>query len=189
MSDGVWPVLAPWSNFYIMAGSSAAALTGLMFVVITITAGLQRRGTQDGVSTFSTPNVVHFCAALLASAILIAPWPSAFGPAWTVGLAGAAGVVYSMRVISRTKRLETYRADLEDWTFYAILPFVAYCALLAGAVLLPAFAPTALFVVAAAIVLLIFSGIHNAWDTITYLTLNRDDEPADADGEGGGKAP
>jgi hypothetical protein len=177
MPENVWPVLGPWSNFYIMAGSSAAALTGLMFVVITITAGLQRRGTTDGVSTFSTPNVVHFCAALLASSILIAPWPSALGPALTVGLSGAAGVLYSLRVIARTKHLETYRADLEDWTFYAILPFVAYCALFAGAVALPALAPKALFVIAGAIVLLIFSGIHNAWDTITYLTLNRDDEP------------
>ncbi len=177
MSNAVWPVLAPWSNFYVMAGSSAAALTGLMFVVITLTAGLERRGTQDGVSTFSTPTVVHFCAALLASAILIAPWPSSLGPALAIGVAALVGVAYSVRVIYRTWRLTTYNADLEDWTAYAILPLVAYVALLASAVALPAFAPRALFVIAGSVVLLIFLGIHNAWDTVTFLAITRDDEP------------
>jgi hypothetical protein len=138
---------------------------------------MERAGTPDGVATFSTPNVVHFCAALLASAILIAPWPSALGPSVAVGLTGMAGVVYGLRVIYRTKRFTAYNADLEDWAWYAILPFVAYAALLAGAIALPAFAPKALFLIAAAIVLLIFSGIHNAWDTVTYLTVKRDDEP------------
>jgi len=183
MPEGVWPLLAPWSNFYIMTGSSAAALTGLMFVVITLVTGLERGGTQDGVATFSTPNVVHFSAALLASAILIAPWPSVLGPAIAAGLTGLGGVAYGLRVIHRTKRfavLGEYTADLEDWAWYAIIPFVAYGTLFVGAIALPAFAPKALFVIAAAVVLLIFSGIHNAWDTITYITLKRDDKPPDA---------
>ncbi len=176
MSNAVWPVLAPWSNFYVMAGSSAAALTGLMFVVITLTAGLERRGTQDGVSTFSTPTVVHFCAALLASAILIAPWPSSLGPALAIGIAALVGVGYSVRVIYRTWRLTTYNADLElDGIRDPSLG--AYVALLASAVALPAFAPRALFVIAGSVVLLIFLGIHNAWDTVTFLAITRDDEP------------
>jgi hypothetical protein len=177
MPESVWPALAPWSNFYIMAGSSAAALTGLMFVVITLATGLERRSTQDGVSTFSTPTVVHFSAALLASAILVAPWPSSYGPALTIGLAALIGMVYSVRVIYRTWRLTTYTADIEDWTWYAILPLIVYVALLASAIALSAFAPKALFVVAGAVVLLIFIGIHNAWDTVTYLAMKQPDEP------------
>jgi hypothetical protein len=177
MSNAVWPALAPWSNFYIMSGSSAAALTGLMFVVITLATGLERRSTQDGVSTFSTPTVVHFCAALLASAILVAPWPSSAGPAWTIGIAALVGMAYSVRVIYRTLRLTTYSADLEDWMGYAILPLIAYVALLASAIALSAYSPKALFAIAGAVVLLIFLGIHNAWDTVTFLALRHQDEP------------
>ena len=177
MSETVWPVLAPWSNFYIMAGSSAAALTGLMFVVITLATGVERRSTQDGVSTFSTPTVVHFCAALLASAILVAPWPSSVGPRWAIGIAALVGIAYGVRVINRTLRLTTYSADLEDWMSYAVLPLVAYVALLASAIALQAFPPEALFVIAGAVVLLIFIGIHNAWDTVTYLAIKPTDEP------------
>ncbi|MBV9232567.1 MAG: hypothetical protein JO030_00880, partial [Candidatus Eremiobacteraeota bacterium] len=35
-------LLAHWANFYVMIGSSAAALTGLMFVVITLVTNMER---------------------------------------------------------------------------------------------------------------------------------------------------
>ena len=91
MVDSVSTALAPWSSFYIMTGSSAAALTGLMFVVITLVrrAGADGSGaSQDGVSAFSTPTVLHFCVALLVSAILVAPWHVLVVPSVLIGLAG-----------------------------------------------------------------------------------------------------
>ena len=41
------PLIDGWENFYVIVGSSAAALTGLMFVVITLTAEM-RTGQEDG---------------------------------------------------------------------------------------------------------------------------------------------
>ncbi len=172
--------LGPWSNFYVMIGSSAAALTGLMFVVITLVTGGERTGaTRDGIATFSTPTVVHFGAALLTAAVLLAPWHVLFHPALVLGVMGLAGVAYGVLLTIRARRLETYRPDLEDWIWHAILPFTAYGSAFAGALLLPAFATEALYAVAAAAALLIFIGIHNAWDIVTYLAVN-DDEPADS---------
>lgn len=44
-----------------------------MFVVITLLTGKERpEGTEDGIATFNTPTVMHFAAALLVSAVLIA---------------------------------------------------------------------------------------------------------------------
>ncbi|MBV8117920.1 MAG: hypothetical protein JOZ01_08060, partial [Candidatus Eremiobacteraeota bacterium] len=75
MAENASALLVPWGSFYVMTGSSAAALTGLMFVVITLVMGTQRlTQSRDGVSTFSTPTVVHFCSALFVSALLAAPW-------------------------------------------------------------------------------------------------------------------
>ncbi len=34
------PLLSDWHNFYIIIGTAAATLTGLMFVVITLIAGI-----------------------------------------------------------------------------------------------------------------------------------------------------
>ena len=178
MAETASSVLTPWSNFYIMTGSAAASLTGLMFVVITLVTGVERRQrSRDGVSTFSTPTVVHFGAALLVSAILSAPWRSLVYPATLLGLAGLCGVIYELGVMYRTKRLSMYKADLEDWAWYTILPFVAYVVILAGAIMLHSMPIQALFAFAAVVVLLIFTGIHNAWDVVTYIAIEFRDEP------------
>jgi hypothetical protein len=178
MAESASPFFTPWSNFYVMTGSSAAALTGLMFVVITLvnrTERLQRN--QDGIATFSTPTVMHFCAALFFSAILNAPWRSLIHAAVLIGAAGLGGVLYILRVMYRAKRLTAYIPDFEDWTWYTILPFVAYGAIFAGAIVLPAAPVNALFTLAGSVILLIFVGIRNAWDVVTYIASGGPSQP------------
>jgi hypothetical protein len=179
MSETASSLLTPWLSFYVMAGSSAAALTGLMFVVTTLVAGSERRRrSRDGISTFSTPTVVHFCAALLVSAILSAPWRSLLAPATLLGLGGLYGVIHVLAVIYRASRLTGYTPDLEDWVWYTILPFVSYAAILGGAITLPVTPLDALFALAGGVILLVFIGIHNAWDIVTFLVIgDHDEEP------------
>src|SRR6266545_2649110 len=68
--------LPAWESFYVIIGSSSAGLTGLMFVVMTLIPETRRRAANRTINAFATPNVVHFCAALLVSAMLSAPWHS-----------------------------------------------------------------------------------------------------------------
>ena len=174
MAETASSFLTVWSSFYVMAGSSAAGLTGLMFVVITLVTEKERsESTHDGIATFSTPTVMHFAAALLVSAVLTAPWHSLVHASAAVALIGLYGVAYILRVMSRTRRLTMYRADFEDWTWFTILPFVAYGAISAGAIALTAAPVQALFIIAGGVVLLIFIGIRNAWDVVTYLAIVR----------------
>src|SRR5690348_1269334 len=84
--------LNEWSNFYVIIGSSAGALTGLQFVVIALVAQAQATGSMGEIRAFGTPTVVHFCAALLISAILSAPWHTLPHVGWALVLCGAAGV-------------------------------------------------------------------------------------------------
>ncbi len=163
-----------------MTGSSAAALTGLMFVVITLVDRVERsQRSQDGIATFSTPTVMHFCAALLVSAILNAPWRSLMHVAILLGIVGLCGAVYILRIISRTKRMTAYTPDVEDWAWYTILPFLAYGAILGGAIALTAAPVNALFALAGAVILLIFIGIRNAWDVVTYVAIGGPSQPRD----------
>jgi hypothetical protein len=174
-------VFTAWSNFYIITGSSAAALTGLMFVVVSLTTQSRfLRQAQDanaGFSAFSTPTVVHFCAAFFISGVLSAPWTSREPAAVLVGLTGLAGIAYVLRAIFSAARLTSYKLLLEDWVWFAILPFAAYGATVAATILLLASAPSALFVLAGATMLLIFIGIRNAWDIVTYLVVDQIKNP------------
>lgn len=167
--------LAAWSSFYIMTGSSAAGLTGLMFVVISLVRGWEGPRSSDGISTFSTPIVMHFFAAFLVSAILCAPWHTRILPGISTALVGIYGVAYVGRVMYRTRHLSGYTADLEDWTWYVVLPFVAYGVIAAGAIAFAVVSLKALFAVGGCIILLIFIGIRNAWDIVTYLAVRGSD--------------
>src|SRR5439155_21823545 len=68
--------LATWQNFYVITGSAAATLTGLMFVVISLIVGTRARGSSvwGGIAAFCMQTVVHFCAALLITALFRVPW-------------------------------------------------------------------------------------------------------------------
>lgn len=173
-------VLTPWSNFYVIVGSSAGALTGLMFVVITLLAGVEAsRRTSDGLATYSTPTVAHLCIALLGSLILSAPWQSLAHAGAMLALAGVYGIAYMLILIDRMRRgaAFTYRPELEDWIWYAALPLLSYITIAVGALLLTTNPADALFPLAGAFVLLIFIGIHNAWDIVTTIAVGRLGEP------------
>ncbi len=165
--------LSTWQSFYVLIGSAAATLTGLMFVVVTLIAGVRGRvpATSEAFSTFNTPNVVHFGLALLVAAILSAPWQALWPVGLLLGLLGLGGMIYVVIVVRRARRQRDYQPVLEDWLFHTILPLVSYTALLVAAILLPGYPVPALFVIAAGTVLLLFIGIHNAWDNVLYITI------------------
>lgn len=70
--------LAGWANFYVIVGSSAGALIGLQFIVITLIANFPiLRGQAQAGAAFATPTIVHLGAVLLLSGILSAAYDSA----------------------------------------------------------------------------------------------------------------
>lgn len=163
-----------WESFYVIVGSSAGALTGLQFVVLTlITEAGMIRDTGEALGAFASPNVVHFCAALLVSAIFSAPWDGVGAPGVAVAVTGVCGFAYSVAVLRRALRQRDYRPVLEDWIWHGALPVVAYAALLFAGIQLARVSGDALFIVGGSALLLVFIGIHNAWDTVTYVALER----------------
>jgi hypothetical protein len=175
--DAVTAPLSVWESFYVIVGSSGAALTGLQFVVMALIADSHVEGTLQEVDAFGTPTVVHFCAVLYLAAVLSAPWPTLTAAAAAVAVCGAAGILYTAIVIRRARHTPRYKPVFEDWLWHAVLPLVAYVTVLASAVALPGTSSPSLFFVAGASLLLLFIGIHNAWDTVTYVAIQPPSPP------------
>jgi hypothetical protein len=161
-----------WESFYVIVGSSAGALIGLQFVVMTLIAGrsVTRNEAQAG-DAFSTPSVVHFGVVLLLSALLSAPWGGIGAVALVWGLLGLGGIAYSLIVARRMRAQTVYKPVFEDWLFHVLLPLSAYAMLAGSAFASRSSARAALFIVGAAALLLLFVGIHNAWDTVMHLVF------------------
>lgn len=166
--------LTEWQNFYVIVGSSAGALIGLQFVVLTLISNIPnlRRESQMG-ATFATPTIVHFGTVLFLAGIMTVPW-HAVAPVVTVWAAGGlAGVLYALVTMRRLLQQDAYRPELEDWLFHSLLPLAAYVVLIVAAWCAYTQRQGALFCVAAATLLLLLIGIHNAWDAVTYHVFSK----------------
>ena len=167
------PGFEQWESFYVIIGAAAGALIGLQFVVMTLLADKPRLASPEAGAAFASPNVVHFSAALLLSALMRVPWHS-IGPAAELwGIVGLAGTIYIFVVARRMRRQTSYRPDWEDWAYHVVLPLVAYALLLVSAFAAVLEDEAALLAVAAATLLQLFIGIHNSWDAVSYHVLVR----------------
>lgn len=163
--------LAAWETFFFLIGSSGAALTGLQFVVIALIADSRRKATTREIQAFGTPTIVHFCAVLLLSAMISAPWHSLSRLALVIGLYGASGFLYVLITFLRARRLKSYRLVFEDWLWHMGLPLLAYAVALAAAFFIRDYVHRSLFAIGFSALMLLFIGIHNAWDSVTYITI------------------
>ncbi len=172
MDDTLHATLAGWGDFYLLTGTAAATLTGLQFIVQTLlSSGSGGDDPEEGIAAFGSPTVVHFSLTLLLSAVLRVPWPGYGSLRATLGVLSAGALGYSAVVLRRARRQRSYAPVAEDWIWHLLMPCAAYTAVLLAAALLGPGMVWMLFVVAAAALLLLCVGIHNSWDTVTYLTV------------------
>jgi hypothetical protein len=170
-------LLSNWQNFYMIMGTAAATLTGLMFVATTLFAGLNTHTAtaNAGISAYNTPTVVQFCTVLLLAGILSAPWQAFSTISLLLNLLGLGMVIYLIIVLRRMWRMPHYQSTLEDWLWYIALPLFANIALIVAAIMLlkSSNLSLALYLIGSAMMLLLIVGIRNAWDNVTFLALKR----------------
>lgn len=167
-------LLAGWENFYVITGSAAGGLTGLTFVVIALVSDAQRV-RPAGLNTFVTPTIAHFCIVLALAAYLSMPSQQLWTLSAGFGIAGAAGLGICARIALGLRHMPAdYVPVWEDWLWNLVLPTLAYGSLLLAADLIWHHRVGSLYVVAAVSLLLLFIGIHNAWDIAVWMAISKD---------------
>jgi len=163
-------MLDGWGDYFFMIGSSAAALIGLMFVVVTLTAGRDREQVERGKHLYTSPIVFHLGVILVVSGGAIAPTmtPTLFG-AISGGLAliGIATGIRSAVGISRWPGAPD--AAGFDLFWYGLAPAIVYLGLAAGAFGIFEQKPWGASVLAGDLMLLLLVSIHAEWDLVTFL--------------------
>lgn len=172
--------LTAWTNFYYIVGAAGGALIGLQFVVVTLVAQRPPVRAAEAGAAFATPNIIHFGVVLLLAAVATIPWHG-FGVVSLVwGVIGVSGIAYTLLVFRRMRSQRAYKPVFEDWSCHVLLPIVAYIVLTVSALLVHLHSRRTLFFIGAATLLLLFVGIHNAWDAATYhiFVYRGDDGPS-----------
>jgi hypothetical protein len=159
-----------WENYYLMIGSSAGALIGLMFVVMTLTAGRDRAETERGKHLYTSPIVWHLAVILTLSGAAAVPGISApiFGVA-AVCLA-VSGLGWGIRsAVGIWRHPGAADAAGFDTFWYGIAPTLIYVGLGIAGIGLLAEQAWGANAVAAALMALLLVSIHAEWDLVTYL--------------------
>jgi hypothetical protein len=117
-----------WQSFYQMTGEAAATLIGLLFIVVSLTAGRPMPTTVQGVALCTTPTVFHLVSVLVISALDLAPdgegdSRTAIMLAWAVF-----GLVHTIAIALRIRRLPN-QAHWSDFWWYGAAPACIYLAL------------------------------------------------------------
>ena len=167
-----------WGEFYLLAGSAAAVLIGLIFVVVTLMQDRPRSSVLTGSRLYMGPVVLHVSFVLVLSAAALIPHIS--GNAFAVVAAGVAlwGLA---RAIMSIVGIHGYRNDNSPphWTdawFYGAVPALLYLALGAVAWAFWTEQPWAVNGVAAVITAMLLISIRNEWDLVTWLAPHADND-------------
>ena len=172
MPDPWLQQLEAWRNFYVLLGTAAATLMGLMFVVVSL--GPQQIGarTATGVRAFVTPTVVYFTTVLVVAALMTIPGVSALALGALMALGSLGGLGYMCSTGAHT-RWRHANLDRLDWLWYVGLPIFSYLLILGAAAGVGLQDPLGLHSMAGAVLLLLVIGIRNAWDVVLWVAQQR----------------
>ena len=106
------------------------------------------------------------------SAEMSAPWTSLLPVSVVAGLCGLGQLIYGGLTFFRARQQNSYEPVWEDWLWFNVLPCVMHVALVIAAVLLKTTTEVSLFVIGATALGQLFIGIHNAWDSVTYIVVS-----------------
>lgn len=156
-----------WDSFYLLIGGAAGAMISLLFVVATLTSGVEQEGAARGVDIYTTPTVFHFGVVMVLSAVASVPALHERAVGAVAALCGLAGLAYA--VVS-TWRIRTGEAPhWSDIHFYGCLPAALYALMLAAAAAVWLGDPLAAYLYGFGLLALILLSIRNAWDLVTWL--------------------
>jgi len=170
---GASAVSGDWETYYLMVGSSSAALIGLLFVVVTLAGEVDPARADAAQSTFLTPTVLHFAIVFVISAAAVAPEPAPLFMASATLIPALVGLFYAVGAIVRLAVGPRAAPHWTDYIFYGVLPAACYLWLIAaawGVWQQPAFGDPAL---ALGVLVLLLLAIRDAWDLATWLIYHK----------------
>jgi hypothetical protein len=162
-----------WHEFYTLLGTASATMVGLLFVAATVGAGVFSTDRRAALRVFLSASVVNFSTILAACLVVLAPVRSWVLLGVLILGCGLFGLTHSCLAWRDTLHDGLIKAiDLEDRTWYIVLPIVGYLLVGASGIALALRLDAGCAALALSMGMLLAVGLHNAWD-ITVWSMTR----------------
>ena len=169
-----------WGEFFLLIGSAAAVLIGLIFVVISLMQDRSRTSVLTGSKLYMGPIVLGVSFVLALSAAALTPGMDAQTYAAIAAVIAVWGLVRGVMSIVGIQQLhgEVHWSDV--W-FYGVIPTALYLAMGAVAMAFWSGWSWAEDGLAAVITAGLLIAIRNEWDLITWIAPRNEGEYGDLD--------
>lgn len=177
MPDPFTQMLHDWQNFYVLSGTAAATLIGLVFIAATFGASAVTSGSRSVVNTWVTPIIIHFGSVLLLAVLIAVPTltSASLGLLLTLGSLVALVYVYAIaRIMIPASHTQGWMWKNAFW--HVILPGLSHLLVLSTSVRLLQGLEASLDTVAIATAILLVVGIRNAWDLTIWIAQNQSEK-------------
>jgi len=167
-------MFAGWQTFYQMTAEAAATLTGLVFVVVTLTSGRRTAINQNGVLLFTSPTVFQLTSVLVISALALIPEGETPPPVLLMIAWSGGSLIYAITRLMGIAKIQEPSHWTDVW-YYGVGPAATHLALASANICAFIRLPHSAYAVAICLLALLLLGIRNAWDLATWLAPRRDD--------------
>jgi len=164
-----------WQTFYVLVGTAAATLVGLMFVAVTFGADRVRPETADTARSFIDPPFRHFVQVLFTACLAVIPGVQP----WLLGVlsAGVAvlrggGLLWTYRHMRIADRAH-HDVELSDWMSGIVVPALCHALLLATGVGFVVGRPAAFDGLAIVTIAILMTGVFGSWELILWMVVTR----------------
>lgn len=172
--------MSGWHDFFILAGTAAATLVGLLFVGLSL--HLRIVVASSEVRSLARVTLANFGAVLFVALFLVIPETESAAASQLIGAGVVSLIVTAPSLIPGQgpgRRLRLQRRTRLRLLLRFGLSCVSYVAIIAAGILLFSSATSAFTVLVTAIIVLLVVALRNTWDllvTVGDVTLGRDRE-------------
>jgi len=162
-----------WHEFYLMAGTAAVTLAGLLFVALSLHLDRLVEETHEHLLALARVTLVSFTMVLFASLIMLIPPESNRQMAFTLGVLSVAGLVATFR-LTRTARHHDEAGFSRSLVRKRLMfPTVGY--LLIGLTALGLFLrlPEMLYMMVGAMCMILGNAAGTSWELLVHIARHR----------------
>jgi len=161
-----------WREFYVLAGTAAVTLAGLLFVAISIHIDALVRDTHEHLVALARVTLFSFLFVMVLALVMLIPHQSM---RVTGAMLAAVAVPYSVITIRQMRQPARAHADFSSTLFRRrlILPLIGYAATAAVGVMLIRRQPDYLLGLFSVTVLLLGNAAGTSWDLLVRVARIR----------------
>ena len=162
-----------WHDFYLMAGTAAATLAGLLFVALSLSLERLVEESHEHLLALSRVTLLSFLIVLFASMFMLVPPSSARQTALMLGAMSVSGLATTFRMVRSAKHHEEAGFSRGQVRRRLMFPTIGYVMMFLTAAGLMLRIPDMLYMMVGAMCMILGNAAGTSWELLVQIARHR----------------